>query len=1216
MTCVVVFLAAMSASATTIVMPSDEQLVAKTPLIVAGEVTSSTPVTRNGGHEIWTETVIAVERTLKGSAAKTLTVRETGGIVGDRITKVFGGPEYRVGEHVLAFLTPTPRGDYQTVDLFVGKFTEERTLAGQRLWARHDEAQDAALLDRDFVPIQSKSVERDAGSFEQFIGERVAGRVARANYGVENPLVERPAAARPGRGNIVSDFTLISEPTVYRWFAFDTGGVARWYSVGTQPGYSGGGVTEIQSAMAAWNSYSGAKINYSYAGTSSTPAGGLAGPNGVNEILFNDPKGEIAGTWDPSKGGVVGQGGFNGVSGTQNWTATFAADAQHPAGTFRAYVIVEGNLTVQDNVSVANGISSKALAEIVAHEFGHTLGFGHSTDASALMYPTLVGLGASLRTDDQVAARWLYPSGSVTTPPPATTAPAAPTNLVGTVNGTNLAMQWSDNATNETGQSVYASFNGSPFSKAVDIAAGQHSATLTGFTPGSWRLYLTAYNAAGESAASNTIAFAIAAPLTALFTVSSSTGSAGSTVFSFTDQSTGGVTSRSWDFGDGFTSTAANPTHVYSVAGAYNVVLTVSGGGAQSQASRLITISAALPGLAAAFSYAPSAPRTAQDVTFTDQSTGGVTSWAWSFGDGTSSSQQNPTKHYNTAGLYGVILTIFRNSESATVSHTVNVGAATPAAVLPVASFDIPSGAQSGQSVAFSDRSTDATSWSWNFGDGSVSSLQSPSHTYAAPGTYSVILTVSNATGTSAISHALVVGSNTAPFRSLVPVTAATSGVGGSTWRTELTIFNAGSGDASVKLVFLNSAGGPPPNSLIVLGSRQSVTYVNALLDIFGVASGAGAITVEATNPSGSPLLEVSSRTFTNGSTGTYGQSVPDVSAAALQSNLFLTGLESDSAFRSNLGLVNQSPNDVFVSLALSDVDGITLGTTNVSVPANSFQQSSLVSFFPAVGGVSYGGMSLRISASSAGAVSVYASVIDNRTQDPVYIQATPMMSGNSLVLPAVGRAAGANATLWRSDVTFFNPSSSWINANVRFLAANSDNRSAPSKELTLAPGRTLLLADVLNWLGLSSGSGAFELTWSGPNAPIVASRTYTTAADGGTYGQSIDPIAAYSRDVYVTGLRSDSSFRSNLGFVNGGDISLPATLQLLASDGRVLATSSLTLSPRSQTQSSMASLFPALSSTGVGTFTLVAHAGSASLFAYGSIVDNASGDPVFYAGK
>ena len=88
-------------------------------------------------------------------------------------------------------------------------------------------------------------------------------------------------------------------------------------------------MNEIQTAMNAWNSYTAAKINYVYSGADSGTPGGLSGPNGVNEILFNDPKSEISGTFNPSTGGVVGQGGFNGVSGSMNWTGPFDADATH-----------------------------------------------------------------------------------------------------------------------------------------------------------------------------------------------------------------------------------------------------------------------------------------------------------------------------------------------------------------------------------------------------------------------------------------------------------------------------------------------------------------------------------------------------------------------------------------------------------------------------------------------------------------------------------------------------------------------------------------------------------------------------------------------------------------------------------------------------------------------------------------------------------------------
>src|SRR5205814_1289473 len=155
--CVLMILAA-PVFATTIVMPTDEQLIAKSPVIVEGTVVSSTPVAR--GNAIWTETTLSVAKTIKGNAAGTITIREMGGVLDNRITKIFGAPEYAPGGHVLVFLTPTPRGDYQTTDLYVGKMTEERKLDGRMLWSRHDEASGVVLLDSNFNPLQARNLQR------------------------------------------------------------------------------------------------------------------------------------------------------------------------------------------------------------------------------------------------------------------------------------------------------------------------------------------------------------------------------------------------------------------------------------------------------------------------------------------------------------------------------------------------------------------------------------------------------------------------------------------------------------------------------------------------------------------------------------------------------------------------------------------------------------------------------------------------------------------------------------------------------------------------------------------------------------------------------------------------------------------------------------------------------------------------------------------------
>jgi len=1212
-TCVLLLIAS-AASATTIVLPTDEQLIRKSPLIVEGTVISSMPVLRGNGT--WTETKLAVDRTIKGDAAGELTIREVGGELDGRITKIFGTPAYTPGERVMAFLTPTPRGDYQTIDLFVGKFSEQRAANGRRLLVRDDTAGDVVLLDASFQPIVSKNIQRDATAFESFVTDRVAGRVSGNNYGVANPVLQRDleSAATNATGRVIKpEFTLIQEGTVYRWSVFDGGGSASWVSCGTQSGYTGGGTTEIQQAMSAWNSYSAAKIKYVYTGAGSGSPGGLAAPNGVNEVLFNDPKNEISGTFNPSTGGVVGQGGFNGVTGTMTWTAPFTADAAHIAQIYHPFVISEGNLTIQDGVTPTAGISSATLAEIVAHEFGHTLGFGHSADSSALMFASVSGGGPVLRTDDQVAARWLYPSGTSTPPPDQESAPAAPASLSAAASGSTVNLAWLDNATNETGYRVYLAAGNGGFARLTpDLAAGSRGASISNVGTGAYRIYVVAFNASGESPASNIANVTVGSSVTASFVVSPSAGVAGVTTFVCTDTSSG-ATSWSWNFGDGGTSTSQNPSHVYASAGTYSIQLTVNG---QSFASHAVTVSS---GIAADFSFAPANPTTQQTVTFTDRSSGNIATWLWTFGDGTSSNLQAPTKRYTSAGDYPVTLTVALASGLKSIaSHTITVTTATPGTLPVSAAFDMLSSATVRNLVTFTDRSTGSpTSWQWSFGDGSTSGAQNPTHTYTVPASYTVSLTVANGATMSTVSHVINISAPTA-YRSLVPAAAQTNGIGGSVWRTELTLFNGGSEAAAGQFTFIPGGGGAVLTRSLFINANQSITFANALSDLFGLSTGSGAIAIEASSATSTPALRATSRTFTTGATGTYGQSVPNVSDGdASTTTLLLTGLEQDANFRTNLGLVNRSGAPVGTGLTLYDFNGNVIATTSVTVPENNFQQSSLASFFPTIAGRTFTALSMRVDAAVPNAISAYGSVIDNRTQDPVYIAAIPAPQGSELTIPAVGRAPGIAGTFWRSDVTIFNPGLTTMTLSLRYLAAGQDNRNAVPQSVSVAPSRTLVIPDVTQYFGVSSGNGALRVSWNGASGPIVTSRTYTSTDGGGTYGQSIDPVTSFANDSYVPGLRSDSSFRSNVGFVNGGDSSMTVTVTLLSDSGGVLGTTQVGLAPRSQVQYAVGALFPAANTPRAGTLTLLAHTdGAPNLFAYGSIVDNASGDPVFFGGR
>ncbi len=115
---------------------------------------------------------------------------------------------------------------------------------------------------------------------------------------------------------------------------------------------------------------------------------------------------------------------------------------------------------------------------------------------------------------------------------------------------------------------------------------------------------------------------------------------------------------------------------------------------------------------------------------FTDTSTGSPTAWSWSFGDGGTSTQQNPMHTYDEPDTYTVTLIVSNSGGQSTNSQFVAVGEAPDL----LAGF---SSTANGLNVIFTDTSSgDPTKWSWDFGDGRSSTQQSPSHSYhqgAAP---------------------------------------------------------------------------------------------------------------------------------------------------------------------------------------------------------------------------------------------------------------------------------------------------------------------------------------------------------------------------------------------------------------------------------------------------------------------------------------------------
>lgn len=212
--------------------------------------------------------------------------------------------------------------------------------------------------------------------------------------------------------------------------------------------------------------------------------------------------------------------------------------------------------------------------------------------------------------------------------------------------------------------------------------------------------------------------------LVASFSHNETTGS----TIDFTDQSSG-ASNWHWSFGDGQTSEMQNPQHTYANAGKYDVCL-VAGNPCESDTiCQEVEVCADVK---AAFNYTIN---NHQSVLFQDASIN-AEHWFWDFGDGNSSTDQNPEHAYSNSGEFQVVEYVWNSCDSASISDLVTI-------CFPVATdysfIDL-----GNASIQFIDLSADAISWLWDFGDGNVSFSQNPIHQFLSTGSFSVCLKAQN----------------------------------------------------------------------------------------------------------------------------------------------------------------------------------------------------------------------------------------------------------------------------------------------------------------------------------------------------------------------------------------------------------------------------------------------------------------------------------------
>lgn len=475
-------LAGLRPACATTALPIEDGLLADQAVVIAeGTVTGAGPASRPGRPA--TEYRLRVERLIKGEAPGTLVVRVPGGAASNGLKlKIWGAPEFRVGERSLLFLVANADGTYGPLHLALGTFHELRSGA-------------ARLAVRDLSEVYQAGADetaegvRDLDRFGRWLKDRAAGVEREADYFVAAPKMERTWAEINYLGGIKQ-----------RWLEFDRGVDVPWQAhVAGQPQFAGGGFAEFQNALQAWNNEPSTNIRYRYTGTSTTTTG-FQDFDEQNVILFDDLNDEAPGAFScprPGSGsGVLAIGG------------TWYDDSTTPATVGGADIVV-------NNGAGCWFTTSKRAEQIYGHELGHTLGLGHSCGDErtgscdtrdkddALMRATAHpdDRGARFGAYDRSAIVSLYPGGGGSS-----NKPAAPSDLAGTATSrTQIDLSWTDNSTNET-QFVVQMKKGKSFKTVKTLRRNVTSATITGLKAGkSYTFRVLAKKQKVSSDASNSV---------------------------------------------------------------------------------------------------------------------------------------------------------------------------------------------------------------------------------------------------------------------------------------------------------------------------------------------------------------------------------------------------------------------------------------------------------------------------------------------------------------------------------------------------------------------------------------------------------------------------------------------------------------------------------------------------------------------------------------
>lgn len=430
----------------------------------------------------------------------------------------------------------------------------------------------------------------------------------------------------------------------------------------------------------------------------------------------------------------------------------------------------------------------------------------------------------------------------------------------------------------------------------------------------------------------------------------------------------------------------------------------------------------------------------------------------------------------------------------------------------------------------------------------------------------------------------------------------------------------------------------------ITVGDHQTIALNDIVKNFFGYGAtpnpqdiGFGSLEIRPLKTS-SLLTYAASRTYASTATGTFGQFIAAVPFAkfatqkvsgipipgeiAPSTQLSLQHIAQSSRFRTNLGIVEGAGEPASGRIRVFDVLGNLLKELPFNLlPGEHRQMNRFIEVNAGIPTLEDGRIEILVD-SPTGAVTAYASMLDNVTTDPLAVMPVDAtkVSATRYVIPGMADIPAGQQN-FHSDLRLFNGGTSDVAIHLAFHPGNGFagfGTPVIAEPRTIRTGEVLVLDNVLPALFERSGTGgSIVVTTNGPSSLVATGRTYTSVENDGTFGQFIpgvtpqEGIGTGDRAQQILQLEESDGFRSNIGLteLTGNPATVRLTLHL--PDSKVSASTELTLAPNEFRQlRPIAGLNPG--QTYNARLTVEVVGGTGRVTAYGSVIDNASKDPTF----